>query len=199
MKIIKTQSEAELNSDFHQKRIEELETQLETAKKAPQPLTALPQANVSALKGVERLLAALPSLKPVKEPTHRPTDSRASYYEEEIALLSGENFAFLGKIETFTRERAKLQEKVSQLEKKLGEYQSQMGISQVETEVTEPPKPVEILKSAHNDPKSSFESAPGGTEEAFDHQSGEIHSKSRLKKISILETPLEEVKTESAE
>jgi hypothetical protein len=199
LKMIKTQSEAELNSDFYQNRILELETQLETAKKTSQPLAAMPQANVSALQGVERLLAALPALKPMKEPTHRPTDSRANYYEEEIALLSGENFAFLGKIETFTRERTKLQEKISLLEKKLQVYQSQMGTSLVEAEEMEPPKLVEILKSGHNDPKSSFESAPGGTEEAFDHQSGEIHSKNRLKKISILETPLEEGKTDSAD
>lgn len=195
LKMIKVQSETELNANYHQTRIKELENQLEEARKPTQSPALLSQAPQPPLKSVQSLLAALPKLK--QQPTHRPTDSRANYYEDEIALLSAENFAFLGKIESVTKECARLQEKASALEKKLQTYESEMEVFPAEVVSLEPFDSVDIGKSAHIDPKSSFESAPGGTEEAFDHHSGEQRG-SRSKKISILESPVEEVKSESA-
>ena len=195
LKVIKVQSEAELNANYYQTRLKELEAQLEEAHKHTQSPAPPSQAANPPLKSVQSLLAALPKLK--QQPTHRPTDSRANYYEDEISLLSAENFAFLGKIESVTKNYARLRETVSALEKKLQTYEGQMEVFPAESGSLESSDPVDVGRSAHVDPKSSFESAPGGTEEAFDHQSGELHSP-RAKKISILESPVEEVKSESA-
>lgn len=199
LKVIKVQSEAELNATYNREKVQELEKQLEEARKSRHPeinnSSSEPISNQQALKG---LLAALPKLvqNPAKTPhssSHHPADSRANFYEDEIAFLSSENFALLSKLEAAGKEKSQLQRKIEILDRKVGKLRA-VG-SQENPKIAQEDE-VKPEKMSSGEQKSSFESAPGGTEEALDSRID--RGKGRFKKISILDAPSEEQKSESS-
>ena len=192
LKVIKIQSEAELDTNFHKNRISELEKQLEIAKNAKKSAEMDGKTAVSPLKGLQGLLAALPKLAAKQEPAvHRPTDSRSNFFEEEIAHLSAENFAFVSKLESATEVRYQLLDKIDHLEREMYQYKRQIEAFRALNPLSEQHfQSYEAGNSLHiaDVKKSSFESAPGGTGELFVLPTAvEGEDGSHLKRISILE------------
>lgn len=191
LKVIKIQSEAELDTNYHKNRISELEKQLEIAQNAKKSEEIDAKTAISPLKGLQGLLAALPKLA-VKQGSaaHRPTDSRINFFEEEIAHLSAENFAFVSKLESAREVRYQLLDKIDHLEREMHQYKRQIEAFRALNPLSEQHfQSYEARKRPHIDDakKSSFESAPGGTEELFLPTAAEGADGSHLKRVSILE------------
>jgi len=185
LKVIKTQSEAELDANSYQKRIKELERQLEdlgNAKKAG-------QTAVSPLKGLQGLLAALPKLAQKQEPvppppSHRSTDSRAGFFEDEIAYLSAENFALMSKLQAANKDRSQLLDQIDQLESQLHQ-QSIFPLHSQSVYIGAGLPPVQSRRKL-----TSADSVD--TEGGLDLRSGKGGPGSRFQRISILESLVEE-------
>lgn len=178
LKVIKLQSEAELDANNHQNRIKELEKELTDLKKAePAAKTA-----VSPITGLQGLLNALPKLAQRQEsaPSHRSNDSRAGFFEDEISYLSAENFSFLSKLEAASKDRCQLLDRIDQLEGKLHQYERQLGLDSLSSLSAELPYTELTLRG-----QISGDSA---SEEGLELHIGKERQESRFKKISILES-----------